>query len=101
MNGHKETSALESLTQKLVQDVRVLNDYYSRNVQTAPSFERDAAAASIPEKAPLEVKVARDAAMDHALEIFDLLSGPSKLLSNLTVSVSVPSPTLVSSSSKT
>nr|WNS47926.1 CapK [Capnodium sp. TTI-000886] len=86
MSACVATSDLESLTQNLVQNAQALNQYYSKNAYPAPSFASDAPFAAIPESAPIEVKIARDAAMDHALKIFDLLSGPSKVLSNLTVS---------------
>ena len=89
MNGQHEVTPLARAVQKLVQDSRVLDNYSTKNAAAQSPSESDGVAVPVPEQAPLEVKVARDAVMDGALEIFDLLSGPSKFLSNLTVSVCV------------
>lgn len=78
----------EEVAQTLMQDVQILMNYYRTNKYPPPSFENGSPAHAVPENAPRHVKIARDAAMNSALKIFDLFAGPSQFLSNLTVSVS-------------
>lgn len=90
-NGHDASHSqalLPEIVQKLKQDVDILSDFYSTNAHAGPSFDQHAPIASVPNNAPLEVKNASDAVMDSALKLFDLVSGPTKILSHLTVAVS-------------
>nr|WNS47941.1 FunK [Talaromyces coalescens] len=77
--------SLEESAQALMEEVQTLMDYYRTSEYPAPSFATDSPALAVPEKAPRDVKIARDSAMNSALKIFDLLAGPSQFLSNLTV----------------
>lgn len=85
----------EEIAQTLMQDVQVLMDYYRSNEYPVPSFAEDSPAHAVPETAPRHVKIARDAAMNSALKIFDMFAGPSQFLSNLTVSVSRANPCFI------
>lgn len=80
-------ASLPDIVQKLKQDVDILAQFYTTDTHPAPSFDQNAPTASIPNQAPLEVKMASDAVMDNALRLFDLCSGPTKILSHLTVAV--------------
>lgn len=80
--------SLEESAQALMEEVQTLMEYYRTSEYPAPSFATDSPALAVPEKAPRDVKIARDSAMNSALKIFDLLAGPSQFLSNLTVTVS-------------
>lgn len=88
MAEEADRSSLSTLTNSLNENVQLLDTYYGKRGSSVPSFEPQPSNDLPQEKPPLEVLVAQDAAMDNAAEILDLLSGPTKVLSNLTVAVS-------------
>lgn len=92
INGHEVSdnqASLPGIVAKLKRDVDVLSEFYSSSAHPAPSFDQNAPTASVPKDAPLEVKAASDTVMDNALKLFDLCSGPTKILSHLTVAVNL------------
>ncbi|KAH9844670.1 Hydroxyindole O-methyltransferase [Teratosphaeria destructans] len=76
---------LSHFAESIGQNLSILDDYYHGACQAPPSFQACSAADVLPKDAPLEVKEARASAMDQSLEVFEVLSGPTKVLSNLTI----------------
>jgi hypothetical protein len=79
---------LDKILNDIVENTRVLQDFYNTNSLPGPSFEPTQLAAAKDDQNPRDVEIAKNEIMDSSLLLFDLCSGPSKILSHLTVAVS-------------
>lgn len=89
-NNHGKSTLLESLSHELVIGIKALNEYFEQAGHRHPSFELGAPTTVVPEEAPQDVHITRESVMDQALQIFQLLAGPSEYLANLQTGVYHP-----------
>lgn len=79
---------METIVDNLHNEVAVLTKLLRACGHCHPSFSRDTPSVVLPENAPQEAHLARAKIMEHAMQLFQLASGPSEYLANLQVGVS-------------
>lgn len=89
---HIPSSPLELLVGDLGRQTKTLTDYLRSNGLPEPSFQRDASIVVLSADAPEEIQAAREQLMDHALQIFQLVAGPSEYVDNVQINVSASDP---------
>jgi 6-hydroxytryprostatin B O-methyltransferase len=83
----RSKSTLDELADQIQQNANIISDFLQSNGHQSPSFERNAPTYTLPTSAPSEIRVAREALMGAALQIFQLAAGPSEYLPNVAVGV--------------
>ena len=78
---------VKGLAQSLEKDVQTLTQYLDSAGQPAPSFDLHSPTVVLPENAPSHAHEARERILDHCLQLFQLVAGPSEYLANLQTGV--------------
>jgi hypothetical protein len=78
---------LDKIVKDIVTGTNVLTNFYASSALPEPSFEPTQDVATKDDPTPRDVQLAKNEIMDSTLLLFDLCSGPTKILSHLTVAV--------------
>jgi hypothetical protein len=93
MNSHTPADAtpIEKLTRSLTEDVRYLTGYLEGKGYSSPSFDRHTPTVVLGNDASQDAQFARERIMNHTLQLFQLVAGPSEYLATLQTGVRSPS----------
>lgn len=90
MGSIAASSLILELAEAILASTKVLNECLNAEGLPQPSFAADGPTYVVPKTARKEAQDARIDVAETAFKLFNLVTGPSELLPNITASVSLP-----------
>lgn len=87
MGSIPKPCALLELCQKLQDNALILQQQLEKNHLPQPSFDADGPTTVLPSTAPQAALDARNLVAEYAFKLFNLVTGPSEILPNITATV--------------